>query len=72
MPFSRGLPDPEIEPGSLTSPALAGRFFTISNTWEAQVAGGSLTFTECLLCVRFYSKLFLNFSLFNYLRKFLR
>ena len=27
MPFSRGLPDPEIEPGSLTSPALAGRFF---------------------------------------------
>ena len=29
------LPDPGIEPVSLTSPALAGGFFTISTTWEA-------------------------------------
>ena len=29
------LPDPEIEPGSLTSPVLAGWFFTTSTTWEA-------------------------------------
>ena len=29
------LPDPGIEPTSLTSPALAGRFFTTSSTWEA-------------------------------------
>ena len=29
------LPDPGIEPVSLTSPALAGRFFTTSATWEA-------------------------------------
>ena len=29
------FPDPEIEPTSLTSPALAGEFFTISATWEA-------------------------------------
>ena len=29
------LPDPGIEPTSLTSPTLAGRFFTISATWEA-------------------------------------
>ena len=29
------LPDPGIEPTSLTSPALAGGFFTISATWEA-------------------------------------
>ena len=29
------LPDPGIEPASLTSPALAGRFFTTSATWEA-------------------------------------
>ena len=28
------LPDPGIEPTSLTSPALAGRFFTASATWE--------------------------------------
>ena len=29
------LPDPGIEPMSLVSPALAGRFFTTSTTWEA-------------------------------------
>ena len=29
------LPDPGIEPTSLMSFALAGRFFTISTTWEA-------------------------------------
>ena len=29
------LPDPGIEPVSLKSPALAGRLFTTSNTWEA-------------------------------------
>ena len=29
------LPDPEIEPVSLMSPALAGRFFTTSISWEA-------------------------------------
>ena len=33
------LPDPGIEPASLTSPALAGRFFTTSATWETQVSG---------------------------------
>ena len=30
------LPHPGIEPASLTSPALAGGFFTTSATWEAQ------------------------------------
>ena len=29
------LLNPEIEPVSLTSPTLAGRFFTSSATWEA-------------------------------------
>ena len=29
------LPNPGIEPVSLTSPALAGRFFTTRATWEA-------------------------------------
>ena len=28
------LPDPGIEPASLTSPALAGRFFTTNTAWE--------------------------------------
>ena len=29
------LPDPGIEPTSPVSPALAGKFFTTSTTWEA-------------------------------------
>ena len=29
------LPNPGMEPLPLTSPALAGRFFTTSTTWEA-------------------------------------
>ena len=29
------LPNPGIEPKALPSPALAGRFFTTSATWEA-------------------------------------
>ena len=29
------LPDPRIEPASFKSPALIGRFFTTSATWEA-------------------------------------
>ena len=29
------LPDPGVKPMSLTSPALAGRFFTSSATWKA-------------------------------------
>ena len=29
------LPDPRIEPVSVTSPALVGEFFTTSATWEA-------------------------------------
>jgi len=34
-PPPRDLPNPGIEPTSLTSPALAGGFFTTSTTWEA-------------------------------------
>ena len=34
-PLPGGLSEPEIELASLTSPALAGRFFTTSATWEA-------------------------------------
>ena len=34
MPSSRDLPNSGIEPVSLMTPALAGRFFTTSTTWE--------------------------------------
>ena len=33
--FLEDLPNPGIEPTSPASPALAGRFFTTSATWEA-------------------------------------
>ena len=33
-PSPRDFPDPGIEPTSFTSPALAGRFFSTSTTWE--------------------------------------
>ena len=36
FPSPVDLPNPEIEPVSLVPPALAGRFFTTSATWEAQ------------------------------------
>ena len=35
MPSLGDLPDPGMETASLSSPALAGRFFTTSATWEA-------------------------------------
>ena len=35
FPTPGDLPDPGIEPQSLVSPGLAGRFFTTSATWEA-------------------------------------
>ena len=34
-PSPGDLPDPGIKPASLTSPALAGGFFTTRATWEA-------------------------------------
>ena len=37
MPSSRGSSQPRDETSSPMSPALAGRFFTTSATWEAQV-----------------------------------
>ena len=44
------LPHPGIQPESLMSPALAGRFLTTSATWEAPV---HTSYTKCLL----YSKI---------------
>ena len=35
FPTPGNLPDPRIKPASLVSPALTGRFFTTSPTWEA-------------------------------------
>ena len=35
FPTPGDLPNPGVEPVSVVSPALAGRFFTTSATWEA-------------------------------------
>ena len=48
FPYPGDLPDPGIEPRSLTS-ALAGRFLTTSVTWEAL-----LTKSRVLLIVKIY------------------
>ena len=40
FPSPGDLSDPGIEPTSLVSPALAGRFFTTSTTWEAPKGRG--------------------------------
>ena len=37
FPSPGDLPHPGTEPASLVSPALAGRFFTTSATWEALI-----------------------------------
>ena len=38
MPTPEDLPDPGIEPVSLTSPALTGRLFTTGATWISQLS----------------------------------
>ena len=38
FPSPGDLPDPEIKPKSLMSPALAGRLFTTRATWEAPLS----------------------------------
>ena len=45
MPFPTlgDLPDPGIKPVSLVPPALAGRFFTTSPTWEEVMGMNSQT-----------------------------
>ena len=47
-PGNGDLPDPEIEPSSLTSPALAGRFFTTNATWEAQTKNNAAAAAKSL------------------------
>ena len=47
------LPDPGIEPTSLTSPTLAGRFFTASATWEAHLYRYQLTKEVAVDCLTF-------------------
>ena len=40
------LPNPEIEPTSLAPPALVGRFFVTSTTWEAPIQSYTATISK--------------------------
>ena len=57
FPLPGNLPNPRIEPVSLTSPALACMLFTISTTWEAHAKGYTRVFV-CLFC--FNDKIFVS------------
>ena len=50
LPLLGDLPDPGIEPVSLT-PLVAGRFFTTSATWEAILLFYIMTFPEIFLSI---------------------
>ena len=49
LPFSRGSSQLRIEPTSLTSPALVGKFFTIRATWEALTKPVGHNYWACAL-----------------------
>ena len=49
FPSPGDLPDPRIEPESLKSPVLTGRFFTISTTWNIIGLILCLTVLICIL-----------------------
>ena len=60
-PSPGDLPDPEIEPTYLTSPVLAGRFFTAVQLTD------SLTPNRCYLCLLYSSQLLkISYILFIY------
>ena len=48
-PPPEDLPNPDIDPKYLTSPELAGRFFTTSDAWEAHPSDNKST-----ICFHFY------------------
>ena len=58
--FPGHLPNPGIEPTSLTSPALASGFFTTSATWEV------LAWLPKMSCVFLFPDCILSLDLFSY------
>ena len=64
LPFTTpgDLPDPEIKLRSHRSPALAGRFFTTSSTWEAYTHIPFVSMHTHTLLVLFLQKTLINTS----------
>ena len=48
------LSDPRIEPASVTSPALAGRFFTTNRSLSMEMIIWFLSFVSLVWCVNWY------------------
>ena len=55
FPTPGHLPNPEIEAGSLISPAWAGGFFTTSTTWEAPKFKGKFFRDALFLLLQLFS-----------------
>ena len=53
-PSPGDLPNPGTKPESLKSPALAGRFFTASATWEAFISDDKVDLTFKNQCKSLY------------------
>ena len=51
FPIPGDFPDPGIKPWFLTSPALAGGFFTTSTTWEAPAAAAAAAAKSLQSCL---------------------
>ena len=77
FPSLGDLPNPGIEPKPLISPAVAGRFFTTSATWEAlqlfartcSPSRSSFLLQSLLLCLVFPFSCILSLVTFVYLPK---
>ena len=52
------LPDPGIETASCISPALAGRFFTPSTAWEAQIIVEGMLYSKIQVLLALINSLF--------------
>ena len=67
FPPPEDLPDPRIEPKSLISTALRGRFFTTSTTWETRVALNHFVYLPkyCIRLLAVFPKPNASFFVFN-------
>ena len=63
-----GNPNPEIKSVSLTSPAVAGKFFTTSATWEAHISVYMFVSMYACVYVKVYTCMYMSplaLGLFN-------
>ena len=65
------LPDPGIESKSLMSPALAGRFFNTSATWEILGVVYGLYYVEICSCSSYFLESFYHRWVSNFVKSFL-